>query len=183
MSDVASIVTLLTRPGKRILALALLATALLALAACVDRGQPPTAASIQGMRPTAPPLPGLDPNEVARGGAVYQARCASCHGVNGEGQPDWKLPKADGVYPAPPHDASGHTWHHGDGLLFQIIREGGASLDLAGFQSGMPAFGDTLSDDEIQAVLAYLKSLWPPEEREAQRLASQTDPLPAPQSE
>jgi mono/diheme cytochrome c family protein len=47
----------------------------------------------------------------------------------------------------------------------------------------MPAFGDTLSDAEIRAVLAYLKSLWPPAEREAQWLASQNDPLPALQSE
>ena len=101
------------------------------------------------------------------GGQIYQASCASCHGANGEGEPNWKTPKPNGVYPAPPHDATGHTWHHGDGLLYQIVRDGGASLDLPGFKSGMPAFRDTLSDAEIRVVLEYLRSLWPEEARQA----------------
>ncbi len=104
--------------------------ALLLLAACsVATGQQVAPASIP--RPSAPPLPQLDPQQVALGAAVYQNACASCHGADGEGEPNWKTPKADGAYPAPPHDASGHTWHHGDGLLYQIISDGGASLDRA----------------------------------------------------
>lgn len=157
----------------RILGLALLAIALLTLAACADRAQPP----IQSVGPTAPPLPSLDPSEVGLGGEVYQASCASCHGVACEGQPDWKIPTEDGVYPVPPQDASGHTWHHGDGLLYQIIRDGGASLDLPDFKSNMPAFGNALSDAEIRAVLEYLKSTWPEQERQTQWLVSQNDPL------
>jgi mono/diheme cytochrome c family protein len=95
------------------------------------------------------------------GRELYVTYCASCHGANLQGQPDWKQPLADGTMPAPPHDASGHTWHHADELLFQIIKEGG--------QGGMPAFGAQLSDDQIWAVLAYIKSTWPPYIQATQR--------------
>ena len=115
------------------------------------------------------------------GEQVYRVSCANCHGNDAEGQLDWKSQKPNGVYPAPPHDGSGHTWHHGDGLLYQIISDGGASLNLPGFQSGMPAFGGALGDAEIRAVLTYLKSLWPEEQRQTQWLASQNDPLPSAQ--
>lgn len=109
---------------------------------------------------------------------MYAANCAACHGSRAEGQPEWKIPKADGSYPAPPHDVSGHTWHHGDGTLFQIIEGGGDSLRIPGFKSNMPGFGETLSDEDIISVLTYIKSLWPTEERRIQMDASQQDPLP-----
>jgi len=114
--------------------------------------------------------------QVELGQQVYAANCAACHGPNGEGAPDWKTPKEDGTYPAPPHDASGHTWHHGDDTLLQIIRGGGDSLDIPNFKSAMPAFGETLSDEEVLAVLAYLKSRWPEEERQFQAEMTQKDP-------
>jgi hypothetical protein len=84
----------------------------------------------------------------------------------------------DGRYPAPPHDHSGHTWHHRDGLLFQIVKHGGESLNLPNFESGMPAFEEKLSDQEIRSVIIYLKTLWTPEQREAQRQHSERDPFP-----
>lgn len=103
---------------------------------------------------------------VVPGSALYQANCASCHGREGEGQPEWKSPGADGRYPAPPHDSSGHTWHHADEALIDIIRRGGqAAYGQPGFTSGMPAFGDRLSDEEIRAVLAYIKTFWGEEQR------------------
>lgn len=154
--------------------------ALLFLAACSGATGSTVSAPPSIPRPTAPPLPTLDPARVALGEQVYRTACASCHGVDREGEPDWKIPKPDGSYPAPPHDANGHTWHHGDGLLYQIIREGGASLDLPDFKSNMPAFGDSLTDRETRAVLEYLKSTWPEQERQTQWLVSQNDPLPAP---
>ena len=156
----------------------LLAAHILAACSGATGSTAPTPPSIP--RPTAPPLPTLDPALVTLGAEVYQRACASCHGVDGEGEPDWKTPKPDGSYPAPPHDADGHTWHHGDGLLYQIIREGGASLDVPDFQSNMPAFASSLNDSEIRAVLEYLKSTWPEQERQTQWLVSQNDPLPAP---
>ena len=64
--------------------------------------------------------------------------------------------------PAPPHDETGHIWHHPDQHLFDVTKSGVGAL-LPGYETDMPAFADTLSDEEIWAVLAYIKSTWPPE--------------------
>lgn len=114
---------------------------------------------------------GADPNDpvlVAAGQAVYAAQCAACHGAKLEGQPNWKTPNADGSLPPPPHDASGHTWHHPDAVLFRITRLGGQAIAPPGFASGMPAFGDKLDEREIRAVLAFIKSTWPEDIRARQ---------------
>lgn len=105
---------------------------------------------------------------VALGAKVYVKTCAACHGANLEGEKNWKQRKSDGTFGAPPHDATGHTWHHPDALLFQITKHGGAAVAPAGFKSGMPGFKDQLSDREIRAVLAYIKSRWSPRERQVQ---------------
>jgi len=65
--------------------------------------------------------------------------------------------------PAPPHDASGHTWHHPDGVLFGITKYGLIPGKYAPpkYESDMPAFGGQLTDEDIWAVLAYIKSAWP----------------------
>ncbi len=105
-----------------------------------------------------------DPNDAARvalGQKVYAQHCASCHGANLEGQPNWQRRLPNGRMPAPPHDESGHTWHHPDRVLFGITKNGLVPpYAPADYQSDMPAFGDKLSDAEIWAVLAYLKSHW-----------------------
>lgn len=95
------------------------------------------------------------------GSQVYNAQCSECHGAKLEGQPNWKIRKPDGLLPAPPHDASGHTWHHGDILLFNYTKHGGQAQMPVGVKSGMPAFGDLLHDRDIWAVLSYIKSTWP----------------------
>jgi mono/diheme cytochrome c family protein len=102
------------------------------------------------------------------GEALYLQYCAECHGEQGEGQPNWKQPNSAGVYPAPPHDSAGHTWHHSDDLLIQIIVEGG-SLPA----STMPAFGDQLGRAEIQAILDHIRTFWGAEERAFQQQVSQ----------
>lgn len=102
--------------------------------------------------------------DLAAGARLYVENCASCHGADLRGQPDWQAPGPDGIYPAPPHDASGHTWHHSDQLLFDYTKLGGAALMARQgmvFDSGMPGFGDQLSDEQIRSVLAYIKSTWP----------------------
>ena len=108
-------------------------------------------------------------DDLARGAAHYAEHCASCHGEDLEGAPNWRRVGEDGLYPAPPHDVSGHTWHHGDGLLFDYTKLGGeAALAMRGvtdFESGMPGFGHVLSDEEIRDVLAFIKSTWPEEMR------------------
>jgi mono/diheme cytochrome c family protein len=106
-----------------------------------------------------------DPKTIARGKQVYADHCAACHGANLEGQPNWRERRPDGKLPAPPHDASGHTWHHSDEQLFDITRRGTAALVGGNYQTDMREFGSLLSDADIRAVLGYIKSTWPPEIR------------------
>lgn len=128
--------------------------ALLVLAAgCSDRNAPVR------LRPD-------DAATVALGGKVYAAQCANCHGARGEGQPNWQQRDAQGRLPAPPHDASGHTWHHPDELLFRITKFGVAkAANLPGYESAMPAYEGKLSDEEIVAALSWIKAQWPAEIR------------------
>ena len=119
-----------------------------------------------GFFDTAGGGPGIDPadrEKVALGAQVYVEHCASCHGADLEGQPDWRQRRADGRLPAPPHDASGHTWHHPDAQLFALTKHGPAALVGGGYQSDMPGYEGILSDAEIWAVLSYIKSRWPTE--------------------
>ena len=97
---------------------------------------------------------------VVQGEKLYATHCASCHGDNLEGEDNWRVAQADGTLPAPPHDDSGHTWHHPDSLLFNYTKQGGQALAPADFKSGMPAFKETLTDSEIWAVLSFIKSKW-----------------------
>ncbi len=116
--------------------------------------------------------------DTAEGRVLYGMYCASCHGENLEGQPDWRTPSPEGILPAPPHDVSGHTWHHDTQLLFDYTKFGGeAALAMRGienFTSGMPDFEADLSDRQIMDILAFIRSGWPAEAQEFQ--ASQDHP-------
>jgi mono/diheme cytochrome c family protein len=121
------------------------------LAACGDAGAPAD-------DPRADPR---DAGRVALGAKIYAQHCASCHGAKLEGQPEWRRRLPSGRMPAPPHDESGHTWHHADNVLFGITQRGLVPpYAPADYQSDMPAFGDKLTDDHIWAVLAFVKSHW-----------------------
>lgn len=127
-------------------------------------------------------LGGMD-QRVANGAALYAQNCASCHGANLAGQPDWQNQNSDGTYPAPPHDENGHTWHHGDVMLTEYITIGGqAALDKMGvaFKSGMPAFAATLKPDQIADILLYLKSTWSERTQTFQASATETEKLNQP---
>jgi mono/diheme cytochrome c family protein len=105
-----------------------------------------------------------DSRVTAQGKRLYAETCASCHGVGLEGEPNWRTPGEDGLMPAPPHDQSGHTWHHSEKLLFELTKFGIAkTAGLKDYQTRMPAYEDILSDEEIIAVLSYIKSRWPEE--------------------
>ena len=102
-----------------------------------------------------------DAELVSLGREVYAQQCASCHGAALEGQADWKLPLPTGGRPAPPHDETGHTWHHPDQLLFDLTKRGGQAFSPTDYQNNMPAFAELLTDREILASLAFIKSTWP----------------------
>ena len=119
-----------------------------------------------------------DAQLVAQGRQVYAAHCAACHGPRLEGQPNWRQRGADGRLPAPPHDASGHTWHHPDDMLFRITKYGVAkAANLKDYDSAMPAYEGQLSDQEIVAVLSWIQSQWPAEIRaRVDRINAQAQP-------
>lgn len=94
--------------------------------------------------------------QAEQGRELFRANCAVCHGANAEGTPDWFEPDANGKYPPPPLDGSAHAWHHPLADLQRVVKEGGEP-----FGGSMPAFGGTLSDEEIRTVIAYFQQQWP----------------------
>lgn len=105
------------------------------------------------------------PDDIQQGRALYQQHCATCHGVKGEGQfPEAPLePDATGRYGAPPHDETGHTWHHSDELLVRYVTEGGFA-DPTRFYT-MPTFEGQLDHFQAMQIIAYIKTLWTEEQR------------------
>lgn len=127
------------------------------------------AGSRSGSAPSATMTPGTGKIAVlALGRKLYGQHCASCHGANLEGEKNWRSRNADGTLKAPPHDATGHTWHHDDALLFRYTKDGGAKVGGGAFKSAMPGFGHVLKDREIRAILTYIKSRWPKDIRDRQ---------------
>jgi len=126
------------------------------------------------------PYPTLDAVQVSRGREVYQQYCATCHGANAEGAANWATPGPDGLYPPPPHDDTGHTWHHSDRVLYEIIRDGMGDPLRPNSPLRMPAWGGTLSDADIRAVIEYFKSLWTAEYRRWQWDETLKDFAPTP---
>jgi mono/diheme cytochrome c family protein len=122
-------------------------------------------------------LPVVDPwhaenrraDQIAIGRNLYQVHCAICHGRNLEGQPQWQRRMSNGHMPAPPHDGSGHTWHHADDVLIGITKSGLKPYAGEDYESDMPAFENTLSDADVEAIWSFVKSTWPDRQREYQR--------------
>ena len=122
-----------------------------------------------------------DARVLALGKQVYAAQCAACHGATLEGQPQWRERGPNGLLPAPPHDASGHTWHHADELLFRITKHGVAkAAGLKDYLSAMPIYEGVLSDDEIVAVLSWIKAQWPAPVRQRHDQINAQSPQAAP---
>jgi mono/diheme cytochrome c family protein len=131
-----------------------------------------TAAFLGGPWERAAPEAGLfrphDAARVASGRELYRQHCAECHGAELEGEtPDWRSRDEDGFLPGPPHDETGHTWHHPDQVLFDITKYGLAeAANLPDYKTRMPAFADLLEDGEIIAIFSFIKSRWPDDIRE-----------------
>lgn len=151
------------------IALAAMAVAVTGLLVLAQTGSDST--QVEGLTFLGEPVTAAD---IAAGQTLYAENCASCHGVNLEGQPEWQRRLENGRMPAPPHDESGHTWHHSDRNLF-IITRGGVSAVVPGYESDMPAFEGVLTEKEIADVLAFIKSTWPDRQREFQAEVSAND--------
>lgn len=138
----------------------------------IGAGAVAVAAAAVALTWSAPERPPADPanaRQVAAGEKLYARECAACHGAKLEGEGDWRKRKPSGRMPAPPHDATGHTWHHPDTQLFALTKAGvKPPLAPPGYESDMPGFAAKLDDAEIWAVLAFIKSRWPPDIRERQ---------------
>lgn len=162
-------------PGRMIILWMIGALVVIVLVAGLLSGRttPDRAAVVINGTPV-PPVPTLNPVRVERGASLYAQYCATCHGVNREGRPDWKIPLADGSYLPPPQDNTGHTWHHSDALLINIIAKGGDTSR----HSKMPAFDGQMTAEEIEAILDFIKSRWGAEEREFQWWITTTQPSP-----
>ena len=102
-----------------------------------------------------------DPVLVAQGLSLYLQHCAQCHGAAAEGDAQWRQPDPQGYYPPPPLNGTGHAWHHPHAMLHEVIKRG-SSVDEQGRPSGrMPAWGETINDQQIDALIAWFQSLWP----------------------
>lgn len=104
---------------------------------------------------------------LARGEALYDANCRSCHGGATGGQ----------MMDIPPtHNANGHTWHHPDCQLIDVVLNGSGEMGemmrrMMGVPEDtprMPAFKGKLSEEDVEAILAYIKTWWTEEQRQAQ---------------
>jgi len=100
----------------------------------------------------------LDPIRIAEGKTIYAEHCASCHGVNLEGEPNWEEKRADGTYPAPPQNENGHTWQHSDRQIYNYIEDGGAKFYPPPFKTNMPGYKDALTSKQIWSLISYIKS-------------------------
>lgn len=100
----------------------------------------------------------FDAAQIKRGEAVYVANCVGCHGPNGAGTPDWRKPNADGKYPPPPLDGTAHAWHHSTEVLKKTILKG-TPPEIG----SMPAWEGKLTEQQVDDVIVWIKSLWPDE--------------------
>ena len=85
-----------------------------------------------------------------------------------EGQAEWHQRLANGRLPVPPQDASGHSWQHPDKDLFAMTKYGIAAQVGDGYESDLPGYEGVLDDDDIVAVLSFIKASWSDEIRRRQ---------------
>ena len=90
---------------------------------------------------------------------IFNKNCVSCHGSKAAGLAEnWKVKDENGNYPAPPLNSTAHAWHHSPIQLLSTINEGG--IDMGG---RMPGFEERFNEEEKQALIDYIYSLWPSE--------------------
>jgi len=103
----------------------------------------------------------LDEALVAEGKWLFEENCKACHGVNAQGAKDWRQPDADGFYPPPPLNGSGHAWHHSTMVLKNVIKYGSARDEQGRVMGKMPAWDKKLDDRQLDALISWFQSFWP----------------------
>ena len=104
------------------------------------------------------PAKKMDFAQMTRGRKLFLQDCAVCHGQMAEGAPNWRQRDPDGKYPPPPLNGTGHAWHHPKKALRMTIRDGTQKIG-----GKMPAWGDKLSDQDIDDIIAWFQGEWPSE--------------------
>ena len=128
-------------PGRARWALAYIAGSLAVGAAAFGQGSGPSVARL-------------------RSGDLYQAACASCHGSDGRGRP---VETVGFDVPIPDFTECSFATPEADPDWSAVIRHGGP---VRGFARNMPAFGGVLSNEQVQSVLDYIRTMcgdrrWP----------------------
>ena len=114
--------------------------------------QPKLASSSTGLMPQR----SYDEAQLALGMQVFTENCALCHGESAQGAKNWHQRNADGSFPAPPLNGTGHAWHHSLDVLYDVIANGSQPG-----QGNISAWKDKLSKEQINAVIMWFQSLWP----------------------
>ncbi|MBF0562988.1 MAG: c-type cytochrome [Alphaproteobacteria bacterium] len=104
-------------------------------------GGPATGGQTRVEAPTAPKMAALDPEQVRKGQVVFAENCVACHQEGGKGKP--------GV--APSLTDKEFLTFASDRFLYDTIRDGRTDTQ-------MPPWGESLKEDQINAVIAYLRS-------------------------
>lgn len=101
----------------------------------------------------------IDAMQISRGEKVFSQNCASCHGDEAQGDPDWRTrDKETGRFPPPPLDGTAHAWHHPLAQLKHVIANGSP-----GGKGNMPAWSGKLSEQEMDDTIAWFQAKWPAE--------------------
>jgi len=129
--------------------------AVMGLTACSDEAGK-NAQTPQGQTQQVQVIRHQDSAQIQRGHALFSQNCASCHGLNAQGAPNWSRPGVQGKDAAPPLNGTGHAWHHPMKALLTTIKYGTARLG-----GSMPAWQGKLSDQDINDIVAWFQSQWP----------------------
>lgn len=161
---------------KQITAAVVLATAVVAVAALLRPAtEEPAPALVQEAVPVAA-VAAVEHERLAQGKSLYQQYCAACHGALVSAGDSWRRLADRDQLPAPPHDDRGQTWQHPHWQLMEMIRGGVAPFEPEGWAADMPAFEDELSEEQVLAVLAYIRSHWSARSLEFQRQREAAEP-------
>jgi mono/diheme cytochrome c family protein len=125
------------------------------LTAC---GQQEEAEKKQSQPVVTMPQQNFDTARITRGGRLFKEYCAECHGDKAQGAANWRQKGADGKYPAPPLDGTGHAWHHPKKILLMTIRDGTGKLG-----GSMPAWGSQLREQDMNDIITWFQVKWPDE--------------------